>query len=208
MDSTKINEIVNFLFKKCIIAIAIILVTTVAAIYIGFVADGSTPLGNNIFSLYKDAFDLKAQNEATEINIGKLQAELKKKQNEKKSRENVKEEKVPVVVYKSMRQNAPIESSAVDLVTDVIKTLERTHNTIMDISYNIITSSQPGIPSNISIVQLNMTLNGSYVSFQDFLFELYDDQYISTIKSIKMVPLQENKSILEINTEIWLYISR
>ena len=180
---------------------AIIFAVTFGVIYAGFL------ISNNILQLYKDAFDLKAQNEATSAHIEELQRKLKQQQSAKKE-EKVKEEKVPVVVYKPMRSDAPIESSAVDLVTDVIKTLERTHNTIMDISYKIIDTQQAGIPSNISIVQLNMTLNGSYVSFQDFLFELYDDQYIATVKTSRMVPLQENKSQLEINTEIWLYISK
>ena len=201
MDSNKFNEILNFLLKKCIVALSITFAVTLGAIYVCFLMQG------NILTIYKDAFDLKAQNAATEQHIEELQRKLKQQQNEQKE-EKAKEEKVPVVVYKPMRQNAPIESSAVDLVTDVISTLERTHNTIIDISYTIADSQQAGIPSNISIVKLNMTLNGSYVSFQDFLFDLYDDQYISTIKATKMVPLQENKSMLEINTEIWLYISR
>ncbi len=202
MDSNKINEIINFLLKKCIVAVGIFFAITLGAVYIGFLMPEK-----NAFLLYKDAFDIKAQNEETEKTIAKLKEEVRAKQDAKKE-EKVKEEKVPVAVYKSMRQNAPIESSAVDLVTEVIQTLERTHNTIVDISYSIISTPPANVPSNISIVKLNMTLNGSYVSFQDFLFDLYDDQYISTVKTTKMVPLQENKSQLEINTEIWLYISK
>ena len=202
MDSNKINEIINFLFKKCIVAVGIFFAITLGAVYIGFLMPEK-----NAFLLYKDAFDIKAQNEETEKTIAKLKEEVRAKQNAKKE-EKVKEEQAPVAVYKPMRQNAPIESSAVDLVTEVIQTLERTHNTIVDISYSIIDAPPANVPSNISIVKLNMTLNGSYVSFQDFLFDLYDDQYISTVKTTKMVPLQENKSQLEINTEIWLYISK
>ena len=199
----KSAEIANFIVKKCLIAILVIAGVTFGAVHIGF----TLPDNKNIVALYKDAFDLKSQNEATANNIKNLQEKLKKMQNEQKT-EKVQEEKVPVVLYKPVRQNAPIESSAVDLVTEVIKTLERTHNTIVDISYSIVETPPANMPSNISIVKLNMTLNSSYVAFQDFLFDLYDDEYISTVKTTKMVPLQENKSLLEINTEIWLYISK
>ncbi len=197
----KFNEILNFILKKNLIAVAIFLVPTLALVYVGFVMPNST------LTLYKDFFEIKASNEVTLANIEKKKDDLRKKEQEAK-KEHVKEEKVPIVVYKPMRQNAPIESSAVDLVTEVIGSLERTHNSIMDISYNIIDTPQDGVPSNISIVRLYMTLEGTYVSFQDFLFELYDDQYVTTVKQTKMVPLQENKSQLEITTEIWLYISK
>lgn len=201
MDSSRFNEILNFILKKCIVAVVIVFVTTAGAFYVCF------SMQNNIFNIYKDAFDIKAQNEITEQEISKLKIKLKEQQNEKKE-EKVKEDKIPIVVYKPLQANAPIESSAIDLVTGVIQSLERTHNSIIDISYSIVDSQQGTIPSNISIVKLNMTLNGSYVSFQDFLFDLYDDEYVSTIKQTKMVPLQENKSQLEITTEIWLYISK
>lgn len=197
----RFNEILNFILKKNLISVAIFLVPTLALVYVGFV------MSNNVLTLYKDFFEIKASNEVTLANIEKKKDDLRKKEQEAK-KEHVKEEKVPIVVYKPMRQNAPIESSAVDLVTDVIGSLERTHNSIMDISYNIIDTPQDGVPSNISIVRLYMTLEGTYVSFQDFLFELYDDQYVTTVKQTKMVPLQENKSRLEITTEIWLYISK
>lgn len=194
----KFNIILNFLIKKNLISLAMFVGTTAVVV---------------LASIYyvvpeiQSAFEIKEQNKVSIEKVDSLKEQISK-QEQKVKQEASKVQKVPVAVFKSPKPNMPVESTSIDLVTDLIKKLERTNNSIVDISYKISTPTQPDIPSNISIVQLNMTLNSSYTDFQDFLFEMYDGKYISTIKAIKMVPLKENKKLLEINTEVWLYISK
>lgn len=202
----KFNEILNFIIKKNLLAFLIFLVATAGVVY--FCILGFSPLNvSGVIPQYKDYFDLSNQNRASLENIEQLKAQIEAEQNKKKAEKN-QEKKVPVVLYKPISANMPIESSSIDLVTGVIKKLEISGNNIVDISYNILSTPQANMPTNITIIQLIMTLNSSYTAFQDFIYDLYNDNYISTIKTIKMVPLQENKSELEINTEIWLYVSK
>lgn len=194
----KFNEILNFLYKKNLMALMIIFVVTFVAIMGGM---------NYIKPIVISTMDLKTQNESNAEKLGRLKDQLKAEQNKNKL-EKGKVNKVPISIYKPLDTNMPIETSSIDLVTNVIKTLEKTHNTIVDISYKTSETQNTGVPTNVSVVQLNMTINGTYTSFQDFVFELYDDAYIATIKAIKMIPLQENKNTLEITTEIWLYLAK
>ena len=192
------SEILNFIIKKNLLALGIFVVFT-AGLVMGSI--------NFIIPLYRDYIDLSNQNKASLQNIENLKAQIEAEQSKKKAEKN-KEIKVPIILYKPIATNMPIESSSIELVTGVIKKLETTGNDIVDISYNILSSQQPNMPANITVIQLIMTLDSSYTAFQDFAFDLYNDQYVSTIKSIKMVPMQENKSKLEINTEIWLYVAK
>ncbi len=194
----KFNEVLGFLYKKNLVALAIVFFVTFV-----FFFGGAT----RIKPIFDTTMDLKAQNEANAEKLSRLKDQLKAEQNKSKM-EKGKVNKVPITIYKASNPNIPIESSSIDLVTSVIKTLERTHNTIVDISYKINDAQNPSVPANVTVIQLNMTLTGTYTSFQDFLFELYDDAYISTIKFIKMIPMQENKNTLEVDTEIWLYLAK
>ena len=87
--------------------------------------------------------------------------------------------------------------------------IENTDNTILDISYKINALSdneKAQLPSGVSVVQLILSLNGTYTSILDLISALYDYDYLATIKSMKLVPLKENKNFLETNLVIWLYI--
>jgi len=135
----------------------------------------------------------------------------KKAQEIAQKEEKEKIEKVPVIVYKSKIPDLPVENAATDYVSTVINMIEQTENDILDISYStdaITASEKSSVPANVTVVQLVMTLNGTYASIQNFIFNLYSSEYISTIKSIKMTPLQENKNVLETSIIIWLYVSK
>jgi len=140
--------------------------------------------------------------------------ELVKKQAARKLEEEknkIKIGKVPVTIYKNTQTGLPAESASIDFVTTVIGMLEKTHNTVMDISYKVdgLTSvEKDSLPASVSVVQLVMTLNSDYMSFQNFVNTLYGYDYLATIKTIKVVPLKENKNMLEINLVIWLYVSK
>ena len=140
--------------------------------------------------------------------------ELVKKQEARRleeERSKIKIGKVPVTIYKSTQPGLTAESASIDFVTMVIGMLEKTNNTVMDISYKVdgLTSAEKDkLPASVSVVQLIMTLNSDYISFQNFVNTLYGYDYLATIKSIKVVPLKENKNMLEINLVIWLYVSK
>ena len=194
----KFNELLNFLINKNLIAVMIILAVTFGGGAFGYYV---------IYDKVTKFIELQQQNADSKTKLADLEnqqkAEMLKAQQEKG-----KIQSVPVKIFKSSTPGLPVESASVDFVSSVINKLEKTQNSIMDISYKIDESAKTDIPSNVSVVQLVMRLNGTYSSFQDFIFNLYDNDYLATIKSLKIVPLKENKNILDINIVILLYVSK
>lgn len=198
----KLKEIINYILSaRNIKSILIIATTILAGSYIFNMA--ILPKINAVSSLKND---ISANKERLE---GLIKTKKAKDLEEKKN--IIKIDKVPVTIYKSSTPGLPAESASIDFVTKIIETLEQTQNTILDISYKInplTENDKISMPSTIEVVQLVMTLNSTYSSFQDFVYNLYDYDYIATIKQIKVTPLKENKKTLEINTVIWLYVSK
>jgi len=198
----KLNELINFLFnKKNYTTVVMLAVAIFAVIY--FSMQYTVPKFQEWQSELGDI-------EAKQVEYDNLLA--KKQHRELEAKRNItRYEKVPVKIYKSEKAGLPIESSSIDFVTNILKMLETTHNSIIDISYqidNISDSEKKAIPENISVVQLIMTINGTYTSFLDFVNTLYNYEYLATIKAIKSVPIKENKNILETELIIWLYIAQ
>ncbi len=159
---------------------------------------------------YQSLVSLKSEIAKKKTEYENLQKKKEMKDKEAK-RELVKFEKVPVKIYKSATPGLPVESASIDFVSTILQMLERTDNTVLDISYKIDVLSDAeknAIPSGVSVVQLIMSLNGTYTSFMDFVSMLYDYDYLATIKSLKMTPLKENKNVLQTNVVVWLYVSQ
>ena len=198
----KAREVFNYVFSgKNYMAVLILVITIVLAVYM---------CNTHIATLIRETNDLRNNIEMNEETLHNYE-ERKKAEDLNKKRNTVKNDKVPVKIYKSPNPGLPIESASIDLVTDVVNLLDKTGNNIMDISYQVDPLSdldRISIPSTVSIVQLVIKLNGTYTSFQDFVFELYGSENLTTLKAIQVTPLKENKNKLEINMVLWLYISR
>lgn len=198
----KYKEILNYLLSgKNAQSIAILVLSILMACYV--FNNFLLPKINSTKSLMTDISSDKERYE--NLVVRKKAKDLEQKKNVKKIN------KVPVVIYKPQKQGIPIESSSIELVTKIIEMLEKTDNKIMDISYKVDplnVTDKLSMPSSISVVELIMTLNSTYESFQNFVNSLYGEENLSTIKQIKVTPLKENKKTLEINTVIWLYISK
>ncbi len=200
MDKAK--EILNYLLSKKNINSILILVIILVFVYFAL-AKFIVPKIEEVKQLYSDIDTNKARLE------GLIQQKKTRELEEKKSL--VKFDDVPVVLYKPTNSGLPVDSSSLDFVSTVIKMIEKTDNTIIDISYKIDPLSENDkitLPSTVAVVQLAMTLNGTYMTLQDFIYTLYDYDYLATIKAIKVVPLKENKNMLEINLVLWLYVKR
>ena len=198
----KLNELINFLFNKKNYTTVIMLVVVLFAV-VYFSTLYTVPKFQEWQSELSD-IDTK-QNEYQNLLSQKQRKDLEAKRN------STRVEKVPVKIYKSKKAGLPVESSSIEFVTDILKMIEKTHNSIIDISYQIDTisdSEKKAIPENTSVVQLVMTINGTYPSFLDFVNTLYNYEYLTTIKAIKSVPVRENKNILETELIIWLYIAQ
>lgn len=198
----KLNELINFLFNKKNYTTVIMLVVAIFGV-IYFSTIYTVPKFQEWQSELSD-IEIK-QNEYDNLLAQKQRKDLEAKRN------TTRFEKVPVKIYKSQKAGLPIESSSIDFVTDILKMIEKTHNSIIDISYQIDSisdSEKKAIPENISVVQLVMTINGTYTSFLDFVNTLYNYEYLATIKAMKSVPIKENKNILETELTIWLYIAQ
>ena len=198
----KIKEIINYLLSARNIQSIMILIVIV----LGVVYSANTFLKPKIDDLVRINNDISTNKDRYEGLVSRKKA---KDLEEKKSL--VKFDKVPVKIYRSAKTGLPIESASIDFVTKIIGMLEQTDNDILDISYKIDPLNETEkltMPSTVSVVQLDMTLNGTYNSFQDFVYTLYGYDYLATIKAIKVIPLKENKNILEINVVLWLYVTR
>jgi len=198
----KLKEIINYLLSKrnfqSIIIFALIIVIAVYA--------------HNTFlkPKFEEFSRIKSDIATNKTRFEGLVSRKEAKDKEEK-RSLVKIDKVPVKIYRSARSGLPVESASIDFVTKIIEMLEQTDNIILDISYKIDPLSgteKLTMPSTISVVQLVMTLNGTYTSLQDFIYTLYGYDYLATIKTFKAVPLKENKNMIEINLVLWLYVTR
>ena len=198
----KVKEILNYLLSQknlpslCILIVAVALPFVTYMYFLKPKIDDFIQLGSSIETNKTRYEGLEKQKKARALE-------------EKKSL--IKTSDIPVVIYKSPNPGLPVESASLDFVSKVVQMIEQTDNTILDISYKIDPLSDAdkiSIPSTISVIQLAMTLNGSYLSLQDFIHTLYSYDYLATIKSIKVVPLKENKNILEINMDLWLYVTK
>lgn len=198
----KVKEIINYLLSARNIQSIMILVI----IILGVVYSINTFLKPKWDEVIRINNDISTNKDRYEGLVSRKKA---KDLEEKKSL--VKFDKVPVKIYRSKKAGLPIESASIDFVTKIIDMLSQTDNDILDISYKIDPLSETEkltMPSTVSVVQLDMTLNGTYTSFQDFVYTLYGYDYLATIKAIKVIPLKENKNILEINVVLWLYVTR
>ncbi len=198
----KAREILNYLFSGKNLHAIMILLVIILLTFLG-ITNFIKPQWEKVNQLRSDLLTNKERYE------GLLSRKKAKDIEEKKSL--VKFDKVPTKIYTSNNPGLPIESASIDFVSTVINMLEKTNNTILDISYKVDPLSETdkmSMPSTLSVVQLVMTLNGTYTSFQDFVYTLYGYDYLATIKSIKVVPLKENKNMLEINIVLWLYVTR
>jgi len=198
----KFTEIINFLFNKNNYTTVLIFVCVIFLVFWGSWK-------------YTIPEYQKWREEAADIVEKKAQYEIllqKKEQRIAEEKSNImKYEKVPVKIFHSETEGLPVESASIGFVSNILKMLETTHNSVMDISYKIDAlneSEKNSVPSNVSVVQLVMTIDGTYTSFMDFITTLYNYNYLATIKSIRAIPLKENKNILEINVVIWLYVSK
>ena len=196
------REILNYLFSGKNYQSLVILFLIIISIWYVF----TNYINPRVEDLSRINSDIETNKERYEGLVSRKQAKDKE---EKRSK--VKIEKVNVKLFQPQKAGLPLESASIDFVTTVISMLEKTENSIMDISYKtnpLSETEKTEIPSTISVVQLVMKLNGSYTSLQDFVFELYDYDYLATIKSLKVKPLKENKNKVEISMVLWLYIKR
>lgn len=198
----KFQEIIKFLSSgKNPMAVMIFIL--VCAVMVWGVKGHIIPTWNKYQNLQSDI--IKQEQRYKEL---VNQQELRKEEEE---RSKIKIGNVPVTIFKSTQPGLSAESAATDFVTTVINMLEKTNNVVTDISYKVdgLTSAEKDVlPTSVSVVQLVMTLSTDYTSFQNFVNTLYGYDYLATIKSVKVVPLRENKNMLEINVVIWLYVSK
>ena len=195
----KVLEYLKFIGEKNYMSLGIFIVVT--AVIVWSITGYIIPHTQNIVDLRKGNVEKRSE-------LEKKEAQLKTQQKEKQMKEHKKAEKVPVAIYKPEKPNTPLENSVVDLVTSVIQKLERADLSIADISYKSGSLKSAAIPAGVDTIEIKMTLNGSYIAFQEFLYELYDDKYLSLVKSVKMSPMKENKTLLEIDTTIQLFVER
>ena len=202
MNNLTFMDFINFLRKpqnsKSFILIALIILGLIYTIPNCFI-----PEIQNIQSL-------KSEIATSEQTLATLKAKRDAQAAKLKSNQ-MKIENIPVKIYKSLTPDLPIESSSIDFVSSVISMIEHSGNSIIDISYKIdsISAEQKQLlPANISVVELAMSLSGTYADLQEFILGLYEYDYLATVKSLKITPLRENKNIIETNIVVWLYVSK
>lgn len=176
----------------CIVAIVVILF---------FGIYNSVPNIKNIISVSKD---IGAANQEL-LRYEEMQRELNEKQRSNKNK-NVK---LPVKVFKSEYPGAPVESASVDFVNEIITLIEETGNDIITIAYetNKITEAEKKLlPNQIQVVILKMNLDATYDTLKKFMEAYYTYENLASIYSLDIIPLPEDKSRLNVDIVLWLYV--
>lgn len=135
--------------------------------------------------------------------IVKTQAEVQTLKNKivqtSPSVDSSKELNLPVSVYESPYKGMDVENASVDLVDGLIQVLKVTKNKVSEISF---TSSSVG---NAGVLSLNMSLNGNYISLQNFLQKVFTWKYLAGIKNIE-IEQQGNPENLSAKLTLDLYV--
>ena len=148
MNSDRINEILNFLSgPKCIqnILLGVFVIGICILFWIGPVESLLSALPFNVKNIGTEIINCKNGFESIKKNkesIESLKKQIQEKEAEK-NRNKVVIKDVDVKIYKPKYQGLSIEASAIDFVTNLITTLEKTDNEILDLSYNSNIESSP-----------------------------------------------------------------
>lgn len=194
-------EIINFLTSsKNIKSMIIIILAVVVVVYASILL---------VIPKWRDFFDLLEKTKESQAQLESYNQKLDAKRREEKLVEK-KTEVVPVVVYKPALSNLPLESSSIDLVTNVISMIEKTNNNILNISYtpNPSKVNEMTVPVDVGVVELSLKLDSTYVSLKNFLNLLYSYNYLCSVKVMRIVPFRENKNMLEVDIVIWVYVMK
>ncbi|MDD3594513.1 MAG: hypothetical protein PHX18_07795 [Candidatus Gastranaerophilales bacterium] len=194
-------EIINFLTSaKNIKSMVIIIMAIIIVVYSSILL---------VVPKWRDFIDLLEKTKESEVQLESYQQKLDAKRREEKLVEK-KTETVPVEVYKSPLSNLPVESSSIDLVTNVISMLEKNNNNIINISYtpNPAAVNEMTVPVSVGVVELKLKLDSTYVSLKNFLTTLYSYNYLCSVKAMRIVPFQDNKNMLDVDIIIWVYVMK
>ena len=207
MNSDRINEIINFLLgPKCLQYILFALIIIGGCVYFWFGPVMPFNIDNVLTkaTALKSSFDNIKNNESQ---IQDLKDQIQKKE-EEKNRNKVVVKDVDVKIYKPKYQGLSVEASAIDFVTNLITTLEKTDNEILDLSYNSNTESvaSESVPVGVKTIRFYLEMNSTYTSYYRLMNELFSLPYLVSIKSIKMEPFKENKNKLHVDMIIYFYV--
>ena len=65
-----------------------------------------------------------------------------------------------------------------------------------------------GAPAEYNVARLNLEMISNYISFNNFMKELYKHEHFLDLESIEIVPYKKDKTILLINFKIKLYAKK
>ncbi|MFA6989555.1 MAG: hypothetical protein WC197_05755 [Candidatus Gastranaerophilaceae bacterium] len=119
--------------------------------------------------------------------------------------------KTPVSVFKSIYSDMTIENSSVELIDQIVKMMQETGNNITEISYTTDTIdpvAKAKLPENFHVLTLNLMIDSTYMSLENFFRKMYSWKYLYNINILKLKSSENNKRKLDCNMEIWLYIEK
>lgn len=208
MNSERINEIINFLFgPKCFQYILLTVVIILICVGWWFYPMPS-PLDKirivDKITTCKGGFDSIRNNEQQ---IENLKQEIQAKERERNMNKVVVKD-VDVKIYQPKYRGLSIEASAIDFVTNLITTLEKTENEILDLSYNSNTESVASetVPDGVKTIRFYLEMNSTYTSYYRLINDLFSLPYLVSVKTMKMEPFKENKNKLHVDMIIYLYV--
>jgi len=115
------------------------------------------------------------------------------------------ERNLPVKIYDPPYKGLDPENAGVDLVNQFVEKVKNTNNRIAEISFAAKTDD-PNVPA--SILTLNVTLNGSYMSLQSLVQNIFLWKYLAAIKTISLTPDTTDPNSLVIKFTVDLYLNK
>ena len=203
MNNDRVNEILNFLLGPKCLKYILLTVLAIALCIMWWCYPSPINIVDKI-TTWKNGFDTIQKNEQQ---IKDLKDEIQRKEKERNMNKVVVKD-VDVKIYQPKYQGLSIEASAIDFVTNLITTLEKTDNEILDLSYNSNVESVPSesVPSGVKTIRFYLEMNSTYTSYYRLMNELFSLPYLVSIKSIKMEPFKENKNKLHVDMIIYFYV--
>lgn len=190
----------NEKLKQFIVPILIVVGTFIIAIYFGM------KLVGNVQTIISGRTTISAKQQ--ELDEKKQQLEKFKQQEAEEARKQAESASKSKPFYKPAATGMNTEAVIAGEFTEILELIRANKIKVRTIKYEYDPADDnfiKGAPGKYKAARLNMEMISDYISYNNFLKELYKHEHFLDIQSVEIVPYKKNKQILLINFKLKLY---
>lgn len=168
-----------------------------------------TKVANNIQSIIalKNNITLKTQ----ELTLKQEKLENYKKKAAEEAKKESKSAASSKAFYKPAAQGLDTEAVIAGEFNEILELIRANQIKIRSMKSDYEPADDEfvkGAPSDYNVARLNLEMISNYVSFNNFMKELYKHEHFLDLESVEIVPYKKDKTILLINFKIKLYAKK